>query len=647
MDKDELEFGEDKGLHLVHMNVRSLGDVRKLDSLKIQLSKSDAHVIGLSETWLRKDIPSKLLEISGYSLARLDRSWKDDNGGIKRGGGVAIYFKNSLQASEHKYSRLNLSTKDIKVQWLHIKQDNIRPIVVLNIYRPPQGDCKVFCKEILDRIHEADLKDNTDLFILGDFNVDYLDKKNKDFTELNTTMKSLGLKQLIKGPTRFGRTKNSCLDLVFSNSDCISASGLINVNISDHFPVYTSRKKGRAKVRKTEFVGRSYARYDKERFQANLLQLDWETFYSQDDPNVAWGMMKENIELTIENMCPERRMIVKVYDDPWITREIIELIKDKDRLIKRAKISGVEEEWNVAKRARNFVSAQVRNLRAEFLIEEQRNNADDPKKFWRNISSILPKNKGGKAGIVLEEGGIQLDPGKSAGVLNTFFTNVGPTLAEGFEPDKWRPTNTRSITTFEECKTSFNEVLKLCKGIKIAKSSGYTHLSSKILKDSFLVLANQLTFLFNLSLSTSVFPEDWKSATIVPLYKGGPTSEVGNYRPVSLLPLPGKLLEKVVHSSMAGYLEGHELLTDAQNGFRRNRSTVSGIAGFTDDVLRNMNDAKVSLATFIDLRKAFDTVNHVVLSKKLEHMGVTGNILNWCISYLSKRSQKTVANGEV
>ena len=143
----------------------------------------------------------------------------------------------------------------------------------------------------------------------------------------------------------------------------------------------------------------------------------------------------------------------------------------------------------------------------------------------------------------LDFGGSQIDPGKSAEELNLFFTSIGTTLAEGFDANGWVPSGPATNFVIEECSTTFHEVRKLCREIKIAKSS---NLASKVLKDSFLALTNQLSFLFNLSLSTSIFPNDWKSATIVPLYKGGPVSEVGNYRPVSLLPLPGKLfLEKI------------------------------------------------------------------------------------------------------
>ena len=114
---------------------------------------------------------------------------------------------------------------------------------------------------------------------------------------------------------------------------------------------------------------------------------------------------------------------------------------------------------------------------------------------------------------------------------------------------------------------------------------------------------------------------------------------------MSLLPLPGKLIEKIVHLALSRHFDNNHLLTEAQNGFRKNRSTVTSVANFSDDVLRAMNEAEISLACFIDLRKAFDTVNHSVLRKKLKHMGVTGKFLSWCSSYVSGRSQKTVANG--
>ena len=383
------------------------------------------------------------------------------------------------------------------MQWISLQINHLGPIIIVIIYRPPQGDYRVFCKELTNRILDAEMAVNTELYVMGDFNIDYSDKKSKEYSELFTATKILGLKQCIKGATRLGKTKDSCIDLIFSNSDCIKNSGVINANISEHLPVYVTRKKTRAKGTKPAFAGRSYKNYDRERFQANLLEKNWEPFYRVANPNEAWGIMKGFIEEEIEAMCPTKKFSVKTYDDPWITREIIELIRDKDRLLKVARVSGRDEDWRVARRARNVVSGQVRNLKADFLKDEQRRNLDNPKKFWRNISAILPNKNKGRQEIILTNDEGFMRPEESAEKINEFFTNIGPNLAKNFDPGRWTPGNPQVETILEGFEVEWDVVRKLCRDIRIAKSSGYAHLSSKILKDAFIALTAQLVYLFN------------------------------------------------------------------------------------------------------------------------------------------------------
>ena len=153
--------------------------------------------------------------------------------------------------------------------------------------------------------------------------------------------------------------------------------------------------------------------------------------------------------------------------------------------------------------------------------------------------------------------------------------------------------------------------------------------------------------MFNLSFDKCLFPDSWKKATIIPLYKGGVKTEVTNYRLVSLLPLPGKLLEKIAHAHLSHFFESNDILTDKQGVFRKGFSTASSIADLTDSPLSNVNEELKSMATFIDLRKAFDTVDHAILLKKLRCYGVAGKNLEWCTNYLSNRNQRTLANGKL
>ena len=219
-------------------------------------------------------------------------------------------------------------------------------------------------------------------------------------------------------------------------------------------------------------------------------------------------------------------------------------------------------------------------------------------------------------------------------------------MAKDFSDD-WSYYGERVNENMETPITDEAEVVKICREIKVMKSSGMAKLSSKICKDAFLALSTQLTHLFNCSLRVSVFPNKWKVPTVVPLHKGGDREEVNNYRPVSLLPLPGKILENIVHKGITGFLDDNDVLCHSQGGFRKGFSTVSTIADLTDDLFRSVNKGDTTLAAFIDLKKAFDTVDFDILQEKLSMAGIRNNMLDWCKSYLSSRYQCVTVNKSV
>ena len=261
------------------------------------------------------------------------------------------------------------------------------------------------------------------------------------------------------------------------------------------------------------------------------------------------------------------------------------------------------------------------------------------------ISTIIPSKSKviSKINLVDDETGSEIKEEESADHINTFFSTIGSKLAGRMQ----EPWESFGMAVEEECpdlSTDFKEVLDLCKNINTSKSSGIEDIASKNQKHAFLVLIPQLVYLFNLSFETKIFPGKWKKATVIPLYKGGDRAKVENYRPISVLPLPGKLIEKVAHSRMSLFLESNKLLTDKQNGFHKGFSTTSAVADLTDDLFTAINDNEISIAVFVDLRKAFDTVNHKILVKKLERSGIQNNVLNWCTNYLLECSQTALAN---
>ena len=170
------------------------------------------------------------------------------------------------------------------------------------------------------------------------------------------------------------------------------------------------------------------------------------------------------------------------------------------------------------------------------------------------------------------------------------------------------------------------------------------HLSSRILIDAFKAIPHVLLHIMNLSIATAVFPDQWKLATILPLEKVSNATSASDFRPISLLPLPGKIMERIVSNQMTKYLESNKLINDAQTGYRANHSTITTISDFTDDIHEAIDKNHLSLAVFIDFRKAFDCVDHTILTSKLTNIGFSPSTIKWFMSYLTLRKQRTLAN---
>ena len=640
------QLGKAKGFKIVHINIRSLP--KKADQLRLILQNSNIDIFTLSETWLHDKIDTQLIHIPGYDITRLDRKPTPFK---KRGGGLLIYSKKSLNVNVHQLQ--TTSTKDLEIQWIRIERSHAKDILLANMYRPPTGNLSQAIK-LIGKDIAALKKIKEEMVILGDFNVDYKNMKSPNYKKVKFFEKANSLDQVINTTTRNTQTSCSLLDIAFTNMKHIQAAGALDSFLSDHQPIFILKKKSRNEGKTDQFFqGRSYKYYDKQKFTQNLTNTDWSCFYDAQNPTLAWEFMYNNIKNEADKMCPIREFKIKNTKPCWVTNELVEQMKDRDYFYNKAKRTGNEDDWNIAKIHRNQVNTNVRGARADFIKDQLRNNQGNSSKFWRSIKQIMP-NKSGTNNYskihLLDENKAEIEEGIIADHLNEFFVNIG---------SKGKPMNRTSdsplnISPGPETEgrddplsihpVSKRETEALVDKINISKSSGITWLSSKILKDGFQALSDKLTFLFNYSIRVTLFPEQWKEALVIPIPKSGDLKKADNYRPISLLPLPGKILEKLLHTQLSFYLEENNLLSHNQFGFRKQRSTTHALSQLLNQVYTNINRSVVTAAVYIDFSKAFNCVQHSTLLNKLTHLNLDQNFVRWIASYLNNRSQRTLAN---
>jgi hypothetical protein len=312
--------------------------------------------------------------------------------------------------------------------------------------------------------------------------------------------------------------------------------------------------------------------------------------------------------------------------------------KSKDRKYKKAKLSKDKNDWDNYKVARNGLKNLVNRKYKDYIKHLGSDLTDNPKKFWSLLNSRT-KTKGSPDRIV--HSNIEYtEPVGMASILNQYlcsiFTEWGNTKIppiEAFVND-----HLSSLTLTEE------EVRLALAKLNPSKAPGPDGIPTKILKDYSTELAPHLTAIYNTTLSTGTLPEEWKEANVVVIHKKGKKTDPSNYRPISLLPVCSKVLERCIYNKIIPHIR--PLISKHQHGFLANSSTNTQLISFFNDI-NNILDEKDDIdLVYFDLSKAFDSVPHLPAITKLKSFGINGNLLNWFENYLSNRKQRVVIDGQ-
>jgi len=273
----------------------------------------------------------------------------------------------------------------------------------------------------------------------------------------------------------------------------------------------------------------------------------------------------------------------------------------------------------------------------------------DSSKLWKIMKEVIGKknDKSSISDTFLIDGQPVTDSNKITNGFCTFFTNVGRNLANKipFSKSKYSDylKNPNPSSLFFT-PTDQMEIEKILRNMKPKNSSGHDNLNGKLIKSLYKCISYPFSIIMNKSLQSGIVPQATKIAKVIPIYKSKDCKLFQNHRPVSLLPVLSKVMEKVVHKRLYKFMVMHDLLYNSQYGFRNNHSTINAITELNANIVMGFDSRKYTLGTFLDLSKAFDTIDHKILVNKLEYYGVRGIALEWFRSYLENRKQYVLYN---
>ena len=639
-----------KGFKIVHLNIRSLS--KHLDEVYLNLAGFD--IIALTETWLHANIPNSMLHINDYNILRYDRV-SIDASVKKRGGGIAVYVSDRYTDYVEPLTHLSNISPDMEQYWIEVKKPFCKPIWMCTCYRPPSGNTKIAFEELSKVISILDKKTYAaEILIMGDLNINYTSKTSSEFRALKEFERKHVLIQIINSPTRITNKVKSTIDLVLTDMSFISESGVLPVAISDHLPIYLIKKKTRPIKTFDLIKGRSYKRYNKDIF-VNLIKTDgrWAEFWIPHlDPNKLWDIMLDIIRRAADVLCPFVNIRIRDNTPGWYTKEIIEEVNLKKQYAMELQKSSSVANYNNLVYSKRKVRRMLNIAKQDLIVTSLNENRNNPRRFWRIINEDLGLNskKVSEKCSRLRISADTIIQGIEVGdYLSDYYANNGKTLAE--EITQQRIPNLEKYpdvaTGFDFFFIPMHVVEKMVKSINIHKSSGIQDINSELVRDAFSVLIVELTHLFNESITQNIFPSLWAIGCITPIPKGGDSLDSNNWRPITILPIPSKLLEKAIHYQLMNYFEENGYLHGRQHGFRKQHSTLTAIHRFLRNVYDAYDRGLNTSCIFVDYKKAFETLDHDILLNKLEMYGLSENSIAWMRSYLGNRRHTVRVNGEI
>ena len=634
---------DQENLSLIHLNIRSAPkhlDEFELFTKNLSLEFS---IIGLTETWF-KDTNVLLYSLDGYNH---EYEYRNN----RSGGGVSLFIKNKFNYKLRE--DLMICNEFIESLFIELSKECFcinKNMIVDVVYRPPGKDISIFTSFILDILNIVETE-NVTVCIMGDYNINLLNIDNHLPTaEFLETVYSHGFYPLINKPTRIKNTTATLIDNIFTNYENIMEADLFNgilyTDISDRLPVFSVNLFKEKNETVKPIYHRQYTKHNIEKFQQMLFDQNWESVVSSNQCQESYTVFHKLYLKCYEECFPVKRTSVYKNRKPWLSSALKKSIKTKNRLYFKSIKNPTLVNLKIYKNYRNHLNSLLRRAERQHYSIQFQQNQNNLKRSWSLIKDVINKKSQFSNHSFIIGGDTVTRNDIIAEQFNKFFINVGKSLAKNIPETNIDPISfinsniTESMFLDNIDEYELKQILIDLKNT----SPGYDGICAKIVKSSYSLILEPLLHVLNLSVTQGIFPNELKIAKVIPLYKGGDVTCINNYRPVSILPTFSKIFERIMHKRLMSFITKYNILYKFQFGFRQNYSTNMALIYLIDKIMSAVDNANFVIGIFLDLRKAFDTVNHTIMLNKLYKYGVRGIAFQWFKSYLSNRKQYVYYN---
>ena len=650
---DSLKLNPDKVFSVLHLNIHSIELHIEEFRVILELLNFKFDFLCITESKIQKDSEPKVdISIDGYQspVGMPTESTK---------GGVLIYAKSGINIiprddlTNSMYRSLELESFFVEV--INTKGPNS---IVGVIYRHPCMAENIFIEDHLKILNDKLSNENKQCYISGDYNFDLLNVSthNETFNFFDTMMSSF-LLPTITLPTKINSVKSSVIDNIFTNHlHPDMKAGNLTVSISDHLPSFLIVPKHNQNhlPKKQNLYSRDMKKFDRENFILDYLSINWidELEVVKENVNNSITKFMTKMNSLLDKYLPLKKVTKKEFKrryKPWISNEILHKIDQKNNAFKKyincknaIRKATLKNEYMQLKYETTFLT---RNAKKNFYKKYFTENKNNLQKIWKGIKEVVNiKSKNfEQPSCISNKDEAVTDPTKIANAFNGYFSTIAEDIL-----NKRKFTGTKSFTdyltnplcnsfVFRECNEL--EIRSIITSLGVNKAAGPNSIPTNILhllKDE---ICSPLSMIFNISLSTGQHPDLLKVAKTIPVFKKGSRLLVSNYRPICLLSNINKILEKLVFSRVYKFLDDFKCIYPLQFGFRAKHSTNHALIDITENIRHALDNKQVACGIFVDLQKAFDTVNHNILLQKLNHYGIRGLANDWFSSYLSNRTQ--------